>query len=108
MHRNHKNFKSLYGFGGLCLKIKDVCMDFEVYFKVHSLVSVHPKNIILGQMTNLNMIFYVVASVYRFLLKFETRPSFLLNFGTNVWQAPMFLQSFRLNCNPLVTLYLSG
>ena len=35
----------------------DVCMDFEAYFKVHSLVSVHPKSIILGQMTNLNMIF---------------------------------------------------
>ena len=41
-HRNHKNFKSLYGFGGRCLKIGDVCMDFEAYFKVHNLVSVHP------------------------------------------------------------------
>ena len=56
----HKNFKSLYGFGGRCLKIRDVCMDFEAYFKVHSLVSV-----ILGQMTNLNMIFHVVVSDYR-------------------------------------------
>ena len=45
-----KNFKSLYGFGGRCLKIRDVCMDFEPYFKVHNLVSVHPKSIILGQM----------------------------------------------------------
>ena len=26
-------------------------MDFEPYFKVHNLVSVHPKSIILGQMT---------------------------------------------------------
>ena len=42
----------------------DVCMDFEPYFKVHSIVSVRPKSIILGQMTNLNMIFHVVASVY--------------------------------------------
>ena len=40
-------------------------MDFEPYFKVHNLVSVHPKSIILGQMTNLNMIFHVVVSVYR-------------------------------------------
>ena len=38
-HGNHKNFKSLYGFGGRCLRIKDVCIDFEAYFKVHSLVS---------------------------------------------------------------------
>ena len=41
------------------------CMDFEAYFKVHSLVSVHPKNIKLGQMTNLNMLFYVVVLDYR-------------------------------------------
>ena len=39
-------------------------MDFELYFKVHNLVSVHPKSIIPGQMTNLNMIFLVVVSVY--------------------------------------------
>ena len=52
-----KYFKSSYGFGGRCLKIRDVCMDFEPYFKVHNLVSVHPKSIVLGQMTNLNMIF---------------------------------------------------
>ena len=31
-----KNFKSLYDFGGRCLKIRDVCMDFEPYFKVHN------------------------------------------------------------------------
>ena len=67
-HGNHKNFKSLnknlYGFGGHCLKIRDVCMDFEAFFKVHSLVSVQPRNIKLGQMTNLNMIFFVVVSDY--------------------------------------------
>ena len=51
--------------GGCCLKIRDVCGDFELYFKVHNSVSVHPKSIILGQMTNLNMIFHVVVSVYR-------------------------------------------
>ena len=40
-------------------------MDFEPCFKVHNLVSVHPKNIILGQIINLDMIFYVRVSVYR-------------------------------------------
>ena len=61
-----KNFKGLYDFGGRFLKIfRDVCMDFEPYFKVYNLVSVHPKSIILGQMTSLNMIFHVVMSVYR-------------------------------------------
>ena len=61
-----QNFKSLYDFGGRCPKIRsrDVCMDFEPYFKVHNLVSVHPKSFILGQMTNLNLIFHVVVSVY--------------------------------------------
>ena len=37
-------------------------MDFEPYF---NLVSVYPKNIILGQMTNLRVIFHVEVSVYR-------------------------------------------
>ena len=58
-----KNFKSLYGFVGCCLKIRDVCIDFEPYFKVYNLVSVQPKSIILGQMANLNRIFNVVVSV---------------------------------------------
>ena len=40
-------------------------MDFEPYFKVHDLVSVHAESIILGQMINRNMIFQVVVSVYR-------------------------------------------
>ena len=66
-HGNHNNFKSLYDFGGCCLKIRGVCMDFEPYFKVHSLVFVHPKSIKLGQMTNLNTIFHVVVSVYQFV-----------------------------------------
>ena len=57
--------KLLYGFGGRFLKIRDVCMDFEPYFKVNNLGSVHPKSIILGQMTNLNMIVHVVMPVYR-------------------------------------------
>ena len=44
-----ENFKHLYGFGGCCLKIRDIWMDFKPSFKVHNLVSVHPKSIILGQ-----------------------------------------------------------
>ena len=30
-HGNHKKFKSLYDFGGRCLKIRDVGMDFSLY-----------------------------------------------------------------------------
>ena len=56
-------------------------MDFEPYFKVHNLVSVRPTSIILGQTTNLNMIFHVVMSVYR-LVKIWNSPSSLMNFGT--------------------------
>ena len=50
---------------GDAVLLGDVCIDFEPCFKVHNLVSVHPKYIVLGQMTNLNMIFHMVVSVYR-------------------------------------------
>ena len=60
-----KKFKSLYDFGGRCLNIREVCMDFEPCFKVHNLVSGYPKGMKLGQMTTLNMIVHVVVSVYR-------------------------------------------
>ena len=69
-----KYFKSLYDFGGRCVKIKDVCIDFEPYFKVHNLVSVHPKSVILGQMTNLNMVFRMVVSVYRLVKILKLAP----------------------------------
>ena len=75
-----KNEKSLYGLGGRCLKIRDVCMDFEPYFKVHNLVSVHPKSIMLVQMINLDMIFHVVVSVYRLV---------------KIWNSPQFPVVFR-------------
>ena len=75
-----KDFKSFYGFGGRFLKIRDVCMDFGLYFKVHNLASVHPKSIILGQMTNLNMIFHMVVSVYRLV---------------KIWNSPQFPDEFR-------------
>ena len=58
-----KKFKSLYGFGGRCLNVREVCMDFEPCFKVHNLVSVYPKGMKLGQMTNLNVIFHVVVFI---------------------------------------------
>ena len=80
-----KNFKCLYGFGGRCLKIIDVCMDFEPCFKVHNLVSVHPKSIILGQLINLNMIFHVVVSVYR-LVKIWNSPQFPVEFRSGLLQ----------------------
>ena len=59
-------------------------MDFEPYFKVHSLVSVHPKSIILTQMTNLDTIFHVVVSQFIDLLKCETRPCSLLNLERSI------------------------
>ena len=34
-------------------------------FKVHNLVSVYPKSIKLGPVTNLNVVFHVVGSVYQ-------------------------------------------
>ena len=69
-----KYFKSLYDFGGRCLKIKDICMDFEPYFKVHYLVSVHPKSVILDQITNLNRVFHIVVSVYRLVKILKLAP----------------------------------
>ena len=55
-------------------------MDSEPSFKVHNSVSVHPKNIILGQMTNLNMIVHVVVSVYQF---------------AKIWNSPQFPAQLR-------------
>ena len=69
----------------------DVCMDFEQNFKVHNLVSVHPKSIILGQMTNLDMIFHVVVSVY-WLAK--------------IWNSPQFPVEFRNGLFGIVLQYL--
>ena len=76
----------VYDFGpGTLSQIRDVCMDFEAYFKVHNLVSVYPKSIILGQMTNLNMIFHVVVSVYR-LVKIWNSPQFPDEFRNGQWR----------------------
>ena len=62
-------------------------MDFEPHFKVHNLVSVHPKN------TNLNMIFHVVVSVYRL---------------AKIWHSSQFLDEFqngRLQVNVPVAIF---
>ena len=69
-----KKFKSL------CLNIREGRMDFEPCFKVHNLVSVYPKGIKLGQMTNLNVIFHVVGSVYQLV---------------TIWNSPQFPVEFR-------------
>ena len=80
-----KNFKSLYGFGGRCFNIRDVCMDFEPCFKVYNLVSIRPKSMQLGQMTNLNMIFHMVGSVYR-LVTIRNSPQFPVEFRNGLWR----------------------
>ena len=80
--RPFRNSAGSWGEFQILTKIWDFCMDFEPYFKVHSLISVHPKSIILGQMTNIifNMIFHVVVSVYRFI---------------KIWNLPQFPAEFR-------------
>ena len=55
-------------------------MDFEPYFKVHNVVSVNPKSIILGQITNLNMIFQMMVSFYPLV---------------KIWNSPQFPDEFR-------------
>ena len=54
-------------------------MDFEPCFKVYNLVSIRPKSMKLGQMTNLNMIFHMVGSVYR-LVTIRNSPQFPAEF----------------------------
>ena len=57
-------FKNLYSFGERRLKlIRDFCMDLEPCFKVHTLVVFQINNIKLGQITNRNVIFYMVVSI---------------------------------------------
>jgi len=54
-------------------------MDFEPCFKVHNLVSVYPKSIKLGPVTNLNVVLHVVGSVY-LLVKILNLPHFFAQF----------------------------
>ena len=54
-------------------------MGFEPCFKVYNLVSIRPKSMKLGQMTNLNVIFHMVGSVYR-LVTIQNLPQFPVEF----------------------------
>ena len=83
-----KNFKNLYDFGRRCLKIRDVCMDFEPNFKVYNFISIYPKSIKLGQMTNLKMICHVVVSFYR-LGKIWNSPQFPAEFRNGLYTEPI-------------------
>ena len=51
--------------GGRHLKLRDICMDLEPCFKVHNLVVIQLKNTKLDQMTNFNVVFYMVVSIYK-------------------------------------------
>ena len=61
-------------------------MDFEPCFKVYNLVSICPKNMKLGQMINLNVIFHMVGSVYR-LVKIRNSPQFPVEFRNGLLRA---------------------
>ena len=54
-------------------------MDFEPCFKVYNLVSIRPKSMKLGQMINLDVIFYMMGSVYR-LVTIRNSPQFPVEF----------------------------
>ena len=59
-------------------------MDFEPCFKVYNLVSISPKNMKLGQMTNLNLIFHMVWSVYQ-LVTIRNSPQFPVEFQNGLF-----------------------
>ena len=61
-------------------------MDFEPCFKVYNLVSIRPKSMKLGQMTNLNVIFHMVGSVYR-LVTIRNSPQFPVEFRNGLFHA---------------------
>ena len=80
------NICGLYGFGGHCLQVTDICMDFEPCFKVYNFVSVYPQIIKLGEMTTMNVIFqFMWWYQFKDWLKIETRFSSLRNAGMANW-----------------------
>ena len=83
----------MISFGARCLNIRDVCMDFELFFEVYNVVSDHPKSIKLGQITALNVIVLWWCQ-FIYWLKFETRPSSLHNFGM-AYDKGTTLQGFK-------------
>ena len=70
----------------------------------HTLVSVYPKSIILGQMTNLNMIFHVVVSVYR-LVKISNSPQFPDEFRNGQLKMIVFFTGYTVG---VVVFYIKG
>ena len=92
-----KRLKTLiFGFGGRCLNIRDICIDFKPCLKVHNLVSVYPKSIKLRQMTHLNVILNAVVSVYR-LVKLWNLPQFSPQFGNGLLLTVYCWPQCRLN-----------
>ena len=59
-------------------------MDFEPCFKVYNLVSIRPKSMKLSQMSNLNVIFHMVGSVYR-LVTIRNSPHFPVEFRNGLY-----------------------
>ena len=59
-------------------------MDFEPCFKVYNLVSIRLKSMKLSQMTNLNVIFHMVGSVYR-LVTIRNSPQFPVEFRNGLY-----------------------
>ena len=59
-------------------------MDFVPCFKVYNLVSIRPKSMKLGQITNLNVIFHMVGSVYR-LVTIRNSPQFPVEFRNGLF-----------------------
>ena len=77
----------------------DVCMDFEPCVKVYNLVSIRHKSMKLGQMTNLNVIFHMVGSVYR-LVTIRNSPQFPVEFRNGLllcYCCSFFLKLFNIN-----------
>ena len=67
-HRNHKNFKSLYMIlGDAVSQLQTFVWILNHISRSNNLVSVHPKSTIRGEMINVNTIFHVVVSAYRFV-----------------------------------------
>ena len=66
---------------GRCLKIRDVCMDFEPYFKVQtwSLFTLKASYLVKWSISTWPFMWWCQFIDW---LKFETRPTSLLNFGT--------------------------
>ena len=73
-------------------------MDFEPCFKVYNLVSIRPKSMKLGQMTNLNVIFHMVGSVYQ-LVTIRNSPQFPIEFrnGPYPWSLKTTRCGYRVN-----------